>query len=754
MNNESPKVSIIMPSYNHEDYVGYAIESVLEQTYSNWELVIVDDGSKDNSINIIEKYAEKDQRIRLYKQENKGVSATMNKAILLSTGEYICFLDSDDAYHPEKLEKQFAMVECGFNFITTKITTIDENGEVTLDSSIEKWFNEFDHNQIFNDKIEINFLKKNYVCKASVMLKREFFDKYGLFDERLITAYDFHYWMKILKNVKITRCEEKLTYYRWHGDNETIKNNSRMKLEISLIFAELRKKISKEGMLVNKTEYNKIIDCFLIENDVFDFSKTLESYVLNNKVEDIIGLINDKHFVSKFKKYIIRRNHKKQSFFAVVKRYFLTGMSVVKKRGLISFLKRCVQVLFFETAFFRKISKFFASSNFTVKYTGLIFYRKIKKETNVGKNSNILFLIPWMTVGGGDKVNLDLANNLNKNKFTLHFITTNKSENEWACKFKKITTNVFDLTRYSIEPFYCLFILKYIEIAKINKIVISNSAVGYDCIPYIKKRFPKVQIIDLLHGQGGKSEQGGFPEYSARFDKYIDKRIVISDYLKGYLIEKYKISENKIIVIKNGIDEKKFDALKTKSDLTLSLKNNNSEKVISFIGRLSIEKHPEKIIEIADELINKRKENNVMFVLAGNGPLFEELKEKIEKLNLASKVKMIGSIENVGGLLRGADLLLLTSEMEGMPIVILEALSMGVPVISTNVGGVKEIIEDEKQGFLIEYGPGMIENYAKKIQILLNDAEKLTEFKIAARNRIIDNFTIQNSISKYENVLD
>lgn len=96
--------SIVMPAYNTEKYISEAIESVLCQSYSNWELIIVDDGSTDNSLSIIDDYSSKDQRIKSIHTENGGVSAARNRALKEVKGDYISFIDSDDIYHPKRLE--------------------------------------------------------------------------------------------------------------------------------------------------------------------------------------------------------------------------------------------------------------------------------------------------------------------------------------------------------------------------------------------------------------------------------------------------------------------------------------------------------------------------------------------------------------------------------------------------------------------------------------------------------------------------
>ncbi|NIJ45447.1 glycosyltransferase involved in cell wall biosynthesis [Wenyingzhuangia heitensis] len=108
---QQPLVSIITPCYNSEKFITETIHSVLNQTYQNWELLITDDGSIDNSISIIQSFADKDDRIQLYTIKNGGAAVARNHSIKLSNGDYIAFLDSDDVWSPQKLEKQIDFME-------------------------------------------------------------------------------------------------------------------------------------------------------------------------------------------------------------------------------------------------------------------------------------------------------------------------------------------------------------------------------------------------------------------------------------------------------------------------------------------------------------------------------------------------------------------------------------------------------------------------------------------------------------------
>ena len=103
-------ISIITPAYNAEKFIGSTIESVLSQTYQNWEMLIVDDCSFDNTVKVVEEYCNMDSRIKLFRHtENLGVAAARNTALSKAQGEYVAFLDSDDMWVPQKLDKQYGM---------------------------------------------------------------------------------------------------------------------------------------------------------------------------------------------------------------------------------------------------------------------------------------------------------------------------------------------------------------------------------------------------------------------------------------------------------------------------------------------------------------------------------------------------------------------------------------------------------------------------------------------------------------------
>ena len=130
---EQDLVSIIMPAYNCGNCIGESIESCQAQGWKNWELIIMDDCSTDNTAEVVARYQNEDKRVRYFTlSENSGAAVARTRAMLIATGRYISFLDSDDLWHPDKLERQIAFMKANqYDFSCTDYSSIDEDGEPT-----------------------------------------------------------------------------------------------------------------------------------------------------------------------------------------------------------------------------------------------------------------------------------------------------------------------------------------------------------------------------------------------------------------------------------------------------------------------------------------------------------------------------------------------------------------------------------------------------------------------------------------------
>lgn len=197
-------VSVIMPAYNCERVIIEAINSVIFQTYENWELLVLDDGSKDNTLLIIESFTKKDSRIKaLPNEKNKGVSATRNRGIEHAKGDWIAFLDSDDIWEQSKLEKQVKVInEYSAEFIFTGSSYINDEG-IPFKGTFEV------PRLVTYKKLRYH----NVISCSSVLLKKKFFDNIKMEKDNM--HEDYAVWLRILKlGVTAYGVNEPLLIYR------------------------------------------------------------------------------------------------------------------------------------------------------------------------------------------------------------------------------------------------------------------------------------------------------------------------------------------------------------------------------------------------------------------------------------------------------------------------------------------------------------------------------------------------------------
>ena len=204
-----PQVTVILPSWNRADWLKKSIDSVLEQTFRDFELIVVDDASTDSTQEILTSYSGKIRSITFAK--NLGVSAARNAAVKNCDSEWIAFLDSDDFWHPHKLQKQIAQTviraECPIHF--TDEIWIRNGVRVNpkkKHQKLEGW--------IFKPSLELCLMSP-----STVLLRRELFDVHGLFDETLPICEDYDLWLRLTAQHQVALLNEKLmTRHGGHAD--------------------------------------------------------------------------------------------------------------------------------------------------------------------------------------------------------------------------------------------------------------------------------------------------------------------------------------------------------------------------------------------------------------------------------------------------------------------------------------------------------------------------------------------------------
>ncbi|WP_341328142.1 glycosyltransferase [Methylotuvimicrobium sp. KM2] len=213
-----PLISIVMPCFNAKRHLRQSIGSVLDQTYPHWELIVIDDGSTDDSLGLL--HSLNDERITVIEQTNQGVCKTRNRGIKAAKGEWIAFLDADDTWHPDCLSLLYralcddpsaSLAYCGWQ-------------NVGLPGGAGKPFVPPDYETA--DKLELVFTSCRWPIHACLTRKSAIIEA-GLFDESLLTAEDFLLWLKIAYKNRLTRVPEVLALYHFHDGGQASSNKAR-----------------------------------------------------------------------------------------------------------------------------------------------------------------------------------------------------------------------------------------------------------------------------------------------------------------------------------------------------------------------------------------------------------------------------------------------------------------------------------------------------------------------------------------------
>lgn len=216
-----PTVSVVMPSYNHAHFINTAIDSVLNQSFQDLELIIVDDGSRDESASLISKVT--DDRVRsIILERNVGACEAMNIAVRESRGRYVAVCNSDDEWHPQKLARQFEFLEknVGIAAVFSNVVWIDDTGKPLKRMKLPPFASVFKQ----SNRSRYVWLRDllsggNCLCHPSVLLRRQVFENIGLYDNRLRQLPDLDIWIRLLQQYEIFVMSDTLVGFRLHDNN-------------------------------------------------------------------------------------------------------------------------------------------------------------------------------------------------------------------------------------------------------------------------------------------------------------------------------------------------------------------------------------------------------------------------------------------------------------------------------------------------------------------------------------------------------
>ena len=640
-NKNNPVISIITPYFNGQDYIEETAKSVLRQTFSNFEWIIVDDGSSKEGKEKLQQIEKMDSRIKVFTNSysSRGPAQTRDFGIRNSakSSKYIVFLDADDLYNKTFLECSYWTLETHPEASWTYTDSVNFGAKNFL---WRKWY-------------DVEWELRENILLVSACVRKADLIEVGGFELKEKKVYeDWYLWIKLIKAGKFpVRMNSLLTYYRQKKDTSELKSSNEE----------------------NKKNALRIIE--EAKRDIVDYKDAIQ-----------------------FPKYDYNWEEIKDEIIKI-------------------------------------------------------------KDTQKSNRINILMIIPWMVTGGADRFNLDLIKRMDRKKFSFTIISTMPSKNEWRRQFEKYAT-IYDLTTFLEMKDWIGFINYIIKKNNIKLIFNSNSEFGYRILPYLKAKYPQIPITDFVHMEEWYMKNGGFSRDSSIMQNVIDKTFTCNEKSRNIFINYFKRNESEIKTIYIGVDEKKFDPQKyNKEEIIDKINDKRLSKdkiIISYICRIAEQKRPYLMLEVVKKLAEIRE--NFVVVVAGEGSLLNGLKKNVKKEKLDDFFVFVGNKKNTEEIYAISDLTLNTSIKEGLALTSYESLAMGVPVVSSDVGGQKELInkevgvtvpciQQEREILNYNYTEEEVLNYIVAIQEVINN---LKYYKSNCRKRILNRFTIDNMIKNME----
>ena len=231
-----PKISVVMSVYNGEKHLREAVDSILNQTFTDFEFIIINDGSTDKTKKILESFS--DPRIRLFHQENIGLTKSLNIGLKNSKGDFIARMDADDISHPDRFYEQVAYLEQNhaIGLLGTQYAVIDDNGK---DFGTVR-------NPIKNSEIKDILLVINTFCHGAVMFRKELLHIVGYYREKFLCAQDYDLWLRFAEHTEVSNLDSVLYKLRRSINSITRKKTSQQ-LANHLLTIELAKERIKNG---------------------------------------------------------------------------------------------------------------------------------------------------------------------------------------------------------------------------------------------------------------------------------------------------------------------------------------------------------------------------------------------------------------------------------------------------------------------------------------------------------------------------
>jgi glycosyltransferase involved in cell wall biosynthesis len=621
--NVRPVVTIITPFFNTGEIFEETAQSVIGQTFQQWEWLIVNDASTTpEAACVLSRYRQVDPRIKVVDLPvNSGPGATRNRGVKMAIGDYIVLLDSDDLLEPTAVEKWLWYLESHPEYAFVKGYSIGFGAKNYL------WRNGFHNREAF--------LTENQLNPTSMLRKSTFLKTGGYAEEIRHGLEDWEFWLRCASHsLWGATVPEYLDWYRRrqnHNDRWSNWDN---------------------------------------------------------------GLQQDKFRAELLKKY----QHLEKSFPS-------PQPPPIQPNGAINL--------------------------------------KVPARNDLQKTKpRMLLVLPWMTMGGADKFNLDLVEQLTGRGWEVTCVTTAKGDHSWMPEFSRLTPDIFAMPHFLEVPDYPRFLSYLIESRQIDTVLISQSVMGYKLLPFLRSRFSEVIFLDYCHMEEPSwPDGGGYPIMSVKSGTCLDLSVVASQHLKRWMVAKSG-NPHQIEVCYINVDYKKWSpdpVIRQRVRNQLNLPENHP--VILYAGRIVKQKQPRIFAETMRLL--REKNSDFTALVAGNGPFLPWLRKFVGQHKLGKNVHFLGRVPNqrIRKLMKASDIFFLPSLWEGIALTLYEAMACELAVVGADVGGQRELVI-AGCGHLLPRGEVESEAsaYAAVLADLMANTERARALGRSARKRVTKEF--------------
>lgn len=704
----TPLVSVLLAVYNGGLLLDEAIHSILAQTFTDFELLVIDDGSTDDSSQRAASF--NDPRIRILRNEtNIGLTRSLNRGLAEARGEYVARQDADDISLPNRLAAQVEFLRSNPSVVLVGTSAVRINPKGTRIGTNDM--------PTTHEAIRWASLVDNPFLHTSVMFRRAVVQEAGGYDEEFVVCQDYALWNRLAAKNRVANLPERLVLMREHESSMTRSQTTKTDAECNIImvrnFASL---FPGRRFLDGET---RLLTLFRTRFDQADLTG----------LEDLLETL--------------KRDFQQRNPTTVNSVDFRKTLCRQKLRLAFKFLRsphvalsRIVDAMQIDAL---EAAKQAAHVMSRVPFVGALFRGRpyISHTTKV----RVLHVIDSFDLGGGQTALLNLIRASNRDRFIPEVACMHGRGVFWD-EFAALGIPVHSLSPGKKIPLYLVNLARIILMRRPAIVHCHLFGSNWIAKPLATLLGVRVRVNHDQCNDGVRHEKPALLWLDAATNYLSSHICAVSASTRDFLVQRERIDPARVSLVYNGIDVDRFKPRgpRVKGDVF----------VVTGVGRLHPQKNFSLFLDVAAELIRRRFA--MRFLIAGTGSEEEMLRDKCTSLGIAKNVQFLGHVKDTASLYAASDALLMTSKFEGTPLTILEAMAMQLAIVAPRLDGIGEILKDGADALLVDGSNPA--RYADAIGRLYKERDLAGRLTAEAVRNVRENFSAQAMAAAVERIYE